>query len=156
MLQTSSNVNDLSHISSVIMAENGEKGYNKSCFGKNAEHTIIHVPVGTMIRNMKGSIIADLNQEGMMFIAARGGAGGHGNSFFKSDVQQSPRISEYGAVGEDLQYVLEISSMAHVGLVSKNYINMLIRYFNYKYNNSISKFKKLTIIFVLFRLDFQM
>lgn len=137
------------------MAENGEKGYNKSCFGKNAEHTIIHVPVGTIIRNIKGSIIADLNQEGMMFIAARGGAGGHGNAFFKSDVQQSPRISEYGAVGEDLQYVLEISSMAHVGLVSKNYINILIHYCNYKYN-SISIFKKLTIIFVLFRLDFQM
>ncbi|XP_043514552.1 mitochondrial ribosome-associated GTPase 2 isoform X1 [Frieseomelitta varia] len=117
IFETSSNVNDLSHISSVIMAENGEKGYNKSCFGKNAEHAIIHVPVGTIIRSMKGSIIADLNQEGMMFIAARGGAGGHGNAFFKSDVQQSPRISEYGAVGEDLQYVLEISSMAHVGLI---------------------------------------
>lgn len=117
IFETSSNVNDLSHITSVIMAENGEKGYNKSCFGKNAKHTIIHVPVGTIIRNMKESIIADLNQEGMMFIAARGGAGGHGNAFFKSDVQQSPRISEYGAIGEDLQYVLEISSMAHVGLI---------------------------------------
>lgn len=54
----------------------------------------------------------------MMFIAARGGAGGHGNAFFKSDVYQVPRISEYGAKGEDFQYVLEISSMAHVGLVS--------------------------------------
>ncbi|KOX71747.1 GTP-binding protein 5 [Melipona quadrifasciata] len=117
IFETSSNVNDLSHITSVIMAENGEKGYNRSCFGKNAKHTIIHVPVGTIIRNMKESIIADLNQEGMMFIAARGGAGGHGNAFFKSDVQQSPRISEYGAIGEDLQYVLEISSMAHVGLI---------------------------------------
>ncbi|OAD58005.1 GTP-binding protein 5 [Eufriesea mexicana] len=110
-------VTDLSHISSVLKAENGEKGYNKSCFGKNAEHTLIHVPMGTIVRNMKGNIIADLNREGMMFIAARGGAGGHGNAFFKSDTQQSPRISEYGASGEDLQYVLEISSIAHVGLI---------------------------------------
>lgn len=126
MLQTSLYVKDLSHINSVLKAEDGEKGYNKSCFGKNAKHTIVPVPIGTIIRNMKGNIIADLSQEGMMFIAARGGAGGHGNAFFKSDVQQSPRISEYGAVGEDLQYVLEISSMAHVGLVSKSYINILI------------------------------
>ncbi|XP_033343400.1 mitochondrial ribosome-associated GTPase 2 isoform X2 [Bombus vosnesenskii] len=117
IFETSLYVKDLSHISSVLKAEDGEKGYNKSCFGKNAKHTIVPVPIGTIIRNMKGSIIADLSQEGMMFIAARGGAGGHGNAFFKSDVQQSPCISEYGADGEDLQYVLEISSMAHVGLI---------------------------------------
>ena len=117
IFETSLSVRDLSHISSVLKAEDGEKGYNKSCFGKNAKHTVVPVPIGTIIRNMKGSIIADLNQEGMMFIAARGGAGGHGNAFFKSDVQQSPCISEYGADGEDLQYVLEISSMAHVGLI---------------------------------------
>ncbi|XP_048264822.1 mitochondrial ribosome-associated GTPase 2 isoform X2 [Bombus terrestris] len=117
IFETSMYVRDLSHISSVLKAEDGEKGYNKSCFGKNAKHTVVPVPIGTIIRNMKGSIIADLNQEGMMFIAARGGAGGHGNAFFKSDVRQSPHISEYGADGEDLQYVLEISSMAHVGLI---------------------------------------
>ncbi|XP_076764608.1 mitochondrial ribosome-associated GTPase 2 isoform X2 [Xylocopa sonorina] len=110
-------VKDLSHVSSVFKAEDGERGYGKSCFGKNAEHTIVHVPVGTIIRNSEGKIIADLNKAGMMFIAARGGAGGHGNAFFKSDVQQTPQISEYGANGEDLQYVLEISTMAHVGLI---------------------------------------
>lgn len=126
MLQATLDVTDLSHIKSVLNAENGEKGYSKCCFGKNAEHTLIHVPVGTIVRNMKGNIIADLNCEGIMFIAARGGAGGHGNAYFKSDTQQSPCISEYGARGEDLQYVLEISSIAHVGLVSTNYIINLI------------------------------
>lgn len=117
ILQASYDVKDLAHVSSVVKAEDGEKGQNKDCFGKNAEHTIVRVPVGTIVRNIEGKIIADLNREGMMFIAARGGSGGHGNSFFKSDVQQTPRISEYGAHGEDLQYVLEISSMAHVGLI---------------------------------------
>lgn len=117
-LQAAFDVRDLSHLTSVLKAENGENGHNKSCFGKNAEHTVIHVPIGTIVRNIEGHIIADLNQKGMMFIAARGGAGGHGNAFFKSDVYQVPRISEYGAKGEDFQYVLEISSMAHVGLVS--------------------------------------
>lgn len=117
-LQAAFDVRDLSHLTSVLKAENGENGHNKSCFGKNAEHTVVHVPIGTIVRNIEGHIIADLNQKGMMFIAARGGAGGHGNAFFKSDVYQVPRISEYGANGEDLQYVLEISSMAHVGLVS--------------------------------------
>lgn len=117
-MQATSNVKDLRHINSVIKAENGEKGYTKDCFGKNAEHNVIKVPVGTIMRDVEGKILADLNKERMMFIAARGGAGGHGNAFFKSDTQQTPEICEYGAIGENLQYVLEVRSMAHVGLVS--------------------------------------
>lgn len=116
---------DLRDVQSVIRAEDGEKGYTKDCFGKNAEHNVVGVPVGTIVRDLNGRILADLDQNGMMFIAARGGAGGHGNAFFKSDTQQSPEISEYGAIGEDLQYVLELRSMAHIGLVSVTCINIL-------------------------------
>ncbi|CAK9807200.1 Mitochondrial ribosome-associated GTPase 2 [Anthophora plagiata] len=117
IFQTSLNVNDFSKVNSILKAEDGEKGYNKDSFGKNAKHTIVHVPLGTIVRNAEGKIVADLDREGMMFIAARGGAGGHGNAYFKSDVQQSPRISEYGGEGEDLKYMLEIRTMAHVGLI---------------------------------------
>lgn len=109
---------DLAYIDPVIRAEHGEKGYSKSCFGKNGEHKVIKVPVGTIVRDVDGKILGDLDQEGMMFIAARGGAGGHGNAFFKSDTQQTPKICEYGAIGENLEYVLEVRSMAHIGLVS--------------------------------------
>lgn len=102
---------------SVLNAEDGEKGYSKDCFGRNAKHTIVPVPVGTIVRNIDGTIVADLDNEGTLFIAARGGAGGHGNAYFKSDLQQSPCISEYGAQGEELQYILELRSMAHIGLI---------------------------------------
>jgi len=121
-MQAKTNVKDLRHIDSVIKAENGEKGYNKDCFGKNAEHNVVKVPVGTIVRDVDGKILADLDKEEMMFIAARGGAGGHGNAFFKSDTQQTPEICEYGSIGENLQYVLEVRSMAHVGLVSISYL----------------------------------
>ncbi|XP_012055196.1 PREDICTED: mitochondrial ribosome-associated GTPase 2 [Atta cephalotes] len=117
IFETTSNIKDLRHIDSVIRAEDGEKGYSKDCFGKNAEHNVVQVPVGTIVRDVEGKILADLSKEGMMFIAARGGAGGHGNAFFKSDTQQTPEICEYGAIGENLQYVLEIRSMAHIGLI---------------------------------------
>lgn len=118
MMQAKTNIKDLKYITSVITAENGEKGYSKDCFGKNAEHTVVKVPVGTIVRDVNGKILADLDKDGMMFIAARGGAGGHGNAFFKSDTQQTPQICEYGATGENLRYVLEVRSMAHIGLVS--------------------------------------
>ena len=57
----------------------------------------------------------------MMYIAARGGAGGHGNAFFKSNINQAPKVAEFGAEGESKQYLLEVRSMAHVGLVSLFY-----------------------------------
>ncbi|XP_053990488.1 mitochondrial ribosome-associated GTPase 2 isoform X2 [Hylaeus volcanicus] len=117
IFEVSSNVTDFSNMQSVLKAEDGEKGYSKDCFGKNAKHTIVPVPAGTIIRNIDGTIVADLDNEGTMFIAARGGAGGHGNSYFKSDLQQTPCISEYGAQGEELQYILELRSMAHIGLI---------------------------------------
>ncbi|XP_053997282.1 mitochondrial ribosome-associated GTPase 2 isoform X2 [Hylaeus anthracinus] len=117
IFEVSSNVTDFSNMQSVLKAEDGEQGYSKDCFGKNAKHTIVPVPAGTIIRNIDGTIVADLDNEGTMFIAARGGAGGHGNSYFKSDLQQTPYISEYGAQGEELQYILELRSMAHIGLI---------------------------------------
>lgn len=118
ILESTHDIKDLNHISSVLKAKDGENGGTKDCHGKNADHQIIKVPVGTVIKNSSGKVIGDLSREGLKFVAARGGAGGKGNHFFISDTDQSPEISEYGAQGEDLQYIIEIKSMAHVGLVS--------------------------------------
>lgn len=62
-------------------------------------------------------MVADLYEERMMFLAARGGAGGKGNHFFSSESQPVPRIAELGADGESFIYTIELSSMAHFGLV---------------------------------------
>lgn len=118
IFEASTDIKDLSKVSTVINANDGEKGANKDCHGKSAPHEIIKVPVGTIVKKSDGKVVGDLDREGVMFVAARGGAGGKGNHFFITDTEQAPAISEYGAVGEDLEYVLEIRSMAHVGLVS--------------------------------------
>lgn len=55
--------------------------------------------------------------EGLMFVAARGGAGGKGNHFFLSNSNQTPMVCEQGAQGEDMAYHLELRSMAHVGFI---------------------------------------
>ncbi|EZA48319.1 GTP-binding protein [Ooceraea biroi] len=117
IFEASSNVKDLKHVQPIITAKDGENGLGDECFGKNAPHNTVQVPIGTIVRHVDGKIVADLDRPGMMFIAARGGAGGHGNAFFKSNVNQSPEISEYGAIGESLQYVVEVRSMAHIGLI---------------------------------------
>ncbi|XP_044742696.1 mitochondrial ribosome-associated GTPase 2 [Chrysoperla carnea] len=117
IFEASKDVKDLTHVTSVLQADLGEKGSGKNCHGKNAQHTIVKVPIGTIIKNSKNIIIGDLEKDGTMFVAAKGGAGGKGNHFFVSDTEQAPYICEYGAEGEDLQYTLEIRSMAHIGLV---------------------------------------
>ncbi|XP_049774303.1 mitochondrial ribosome-associated GTPase 2 isoform X3 [Schistocerca cancellata] len=117
IFQASASVNNLGHIQSVLKAEDGEKGYNKDCNGKNADHLVIEVPVGTVVKDQNGCVVADLNKERSMFVAARGGAGGHGNHFFISDTMQAPQVAEYGADGEALKYILELQSMANFGLV---------------------------------------
>lgn len=117
IFRATNDVKDLRHIHVVLKADEGEKGTSKDCNGKNAENCVVNVPIGTIIKNNEGKVVGDLASEDLMFIAARGGAGGKGNHFFITDVEQSPKICEFGALGEDVEYTIEVRSMAHVGLV---------------------------------------
>ncbi|KAJ8938192.1 hypothetical protein NQ318_019533 [Aromia moschata] len=108
IFEASGDVKDLHSVPTVAKADSGEKGSNKDCHGKNANHSILKVPVGTIIKNTDGKVVGDLHTEGLMFVAARGGAG---------DTEQAPKICEYGADGENLEYTIEVRSMAHVGLI---------------------------------------
>nr|XP_022901807.1 mitochondrial ribosome-associated GTPase 2 [Onthophagus taurus] len=117
IFRASSNVKDLNHVLSVIKGEDGGKGMNKDCCGKNAQHAIVDVPIGTVFHDENGKIIADLNENGVLFVGARGGSGGKGNHYFITDIEQAPKISEYGALGEDLRYNLEIRSIAQIGFI---------------------------------------
>lgn len=117
VFEASFDVNNFGHVKSIVKAEDGEKGGNKDCHGKNANHHIVKVPVGTIVKNDAGQVVGDLNRTGLMFVAARGGAGGKGNRFFTTEAEQAPKVCEFGAHGEDRAYVVELRSMAHIGLV---------------------------------------
>lgn len=75
VLEASYTVNNLYHVPSLAKANDGDDGRNKDRHGKSADHKIIPVPIGTIIRSANGKIVGDLDKEGSMFIAARGGAG---------------------------------------------------------------------------------
>ncbi|XP_050101084.1 mitochondrial ribosome-associated GTPase 2 [Anopheles aquasalis] len=117
VLQATQDVRDFNHITTQLRADSGEKGATKDCHGRNANHTVVKVPLGTIIKNEQGKVVGDLSDEGMMFVAARGGAGGKGNQFFKSDLEQAPQVAELGANGEEMAYTLELRSMAHIGFI---------------------------------------
>ncbi|KAK3581147.1 hypothetical protein CHS0354_024677 [Potamilus streckersoni] len=107
----------LNHVPSIIKAEDGEKGKSKNCYGKNAEHIYIEVPVGTVIKDEFQQDIASLDSEGNYVVVARGGAGGKGNRFFLSNEVRAPAYAEMGAEGEKKTVYLELKTMAHAGLI---------------------------------------
>lgn len=101
-----------------FVAENGEDGHQKNQTGRNGKDEIILVPTGTVLINPKtNKIIADLNEDGQTFLALSGGRGGHGNAYFKSSVKQAPSFSQAGEVVESKEVILELKTIADVGLV---------------------------------------
>ncbi|MDG3005246.1 GTPase ObgE [Paludisphaera mucosa] len=99
-------------------AERGEHGQGSNCFGKRGEPMTIDVPPGTIIRDRdRGHILRDLKHDGDQVVVAKGGRGGHGNTFFKSSTNRAPRQHEAGLPGEERWIVLELKVIADVGLV---------------------------------------
>jgi GTPase len=56
VLRATNDIRDLNQVSAIMKGEPGEKGYPRDCHGKNANHTIVKVPVGTIIKNQNGKV----------------------------------------------------------------------------------------------------
>ncbi len=99
------------------IAPNGKKGEGSLKDGKNGEDKEIKVPVGTLVKDENGEILADLNEKGMQITVVKGGRGGKGNSKFATSTNQAPRFAEDGRDGEEKNLFLELKLIADVGLV---------------------------------------
>lgn len=99
-------------------AENGQPGGGRDMTGRGGEDSIIHVPVGTVVRDREtGEQLGDLSSAGMELLVARGGKGGWGNQRFKSSKNRSPRQYGPGLPGESRELDLELKVIADVGLL---------------------------------------
>lgn len=99
-------------------AENGESGKSRYSAGKSGKDLIIEVPVGTVIKDEEsGRIIADMFSDGMTVFVAEGGNGGKGNAFFRNSRRQAPHFSQAGEKTEEHTVILELKTIADVGLV---------------------------------------
>jgi len=100
-----------------LFAKNGQPGMGSNRHGKDGADIKVEVPVGTVIKDEYGELLADLDHEGDRFFLARGGRGGLGNSHFATSTHQTPRYAQPGEAGECGLRTLELKSMADVGLV---------------------------------------
>ena len=99
-------------------AGDGENGGPNNCSGKDAADLIIKVPIGTVVFNEQtGRLLFDFTEDGQTFIAAPGGRGGSGNQHFASSTRQAPKFAKPGDESQDLQIVLELKTIADIGLI---------------------------------------
>ena len=101
-----------------FVAENGANGEPKECFGKSGRDLVLKVPLGTIIKDKEtGSVIADMFYDGMEKTVLIGGDGGKGNARFKNARRHAPHFSQTGEKTEAKQVLLELKTIADVGLV---------------------------------------
>lgn len=99
------------------LAQKGENGKAARRNGKNAPDLIIHVPIGTLVKDAEtGRLMADVSTKEPV-VVARGGKGGWGNTHFATPTRQTPRFAKPGLPGEEFDVQLELKLLADVGLV---------------------------------------
>jgi len=100
-----------------FVAEDGKNGSQKNMTGASGKDLVIDVPCGTVILDEDEEVVADLNEENSEFVALHGGEGGHGNAYYKTSIKQAPNFSQAGETTEMREVILELKTIADVGLV---------------------------------------
>ncbi|GAB1645623.1 GTPase ObgE [Krasilnikovia sp. MM14-A1259] len=105
------------HFRPHVKAANGGGGAGSNRDGANGKNLVLPVPDGTVVQTADGTVLADLVGAGTEYEVARGGRGGRGNASLANARRKVPGFAELGEPGDRLDVVLELKSVADVGLV---------------------------------------
>ncbi len=100
-----------------LVAESGKSGGKAKKHGRSGADLEVDVPVGTVISDKSGKLLADFTADGQVEVLARGGQGGFGNAHFVSSTRQAPRVAEKGENGQEIEAKFELKMIADVGIV---------------------------------------
>jgi len=99
-------------------AGDGGDGSGSRKSGSQGKDVIVEVPYGSIIKDsISNEVIEEINKDNTEVIILEGGLGGRGNFHFKSSTNQTPRYSQKGISGKEMNLVLELKVLADVGLV---------------------------------------
>jgi GTP-binding protein len=105
------------HYRSQARASSGKPGQGGHRNGATGEDLELRVPDGTVVLTPDGEVLADLVGVGTRFVAVAGGHGGLGNAALASKARKAPGFALLGEEGEARDLVLELKSVADIGLV---------------------------------------
>ncbi len=98
-------------------AQSGAPGQGDLRTGSIGGDIELAVPDGTVVSTPDGELLADLVGAGTRYVAAAGGRGGLGNAALSSSRRRAPGFALLGLDGETVDVVLELKTVADVGLV---------------------------------------
>jgi len=89
----------------------GGRGLPNNKQGKDAPALFVEVPLGTLIKDSRGALLADLNEPAKNFLGAQGGEGGLGN------YKRAKEFVSYPKKGEAVTYILDLRLMNDSALI---------------------------------------
>lgn len=99
-------------------AGDGQPGSKKRCHGADGADLVVKVPEGTVVREAEtGKVIADMSYGCKREVILKGGRGGKGNMHYATPTMQVPKYAQPGKPGRELYVILELKTIADVGLV---------------------------------------
>ncbi len=98
-------------------AQDGEPGGSQSLHGKNGDDIVIKLPIGSVVTNTATGERIQLLTEGEKIKILDGGGGGHGNEYFKSSTNVSPKEWTPGRAGGEADFHVELELIADAGLI---------------------------------------
>lgn len=98
-------------------APGGGFGMGDNRSGADGGSVELAVPVGTVVKDAAGEVIADLVEPGSRVVVAPGGRGGLGNAALASPRRKAPGFALLGTPGWEGDVVLELKTVADVALV---------------------------------------
>jgi GTP-binding protein len=85
--------------------------------GKAGKDLTLPVPLGTVVYDDAGTMLADLVEEGQQVEAVKGGRGGRGNAAFVNPSNRAPGVAEQGEYGRAEWLTLELRLLADAALI---------------------------------------
>jgi GTP-binding protein len=98
-------------------SEHGQPGQGDHKAGTSGEELVLLVPVGTVVKDVDGTEILDMNEHGMRHVVAPGGMGGLGNAALASTKRKAPGFALLGTPGFEGDVRLELKVVADVAFV---------------------------------------
>ncbi|MGZ8756147.1 MAG: Obg family GTPase CgtA, partial [Acidimicrobiia bacterium] len=95
----------------------GTHGQGDLRSGRQGDDLVLSVPLGTVVREDNGVVIADLVEADQHVTVLEGGRGGRGNAALVSRVHRAPNFCEQGEYGAGAWFEFELKLLADAALV---------------------------------------
>lgn len=119
-LKTTNNLNTLSDFrhKRFLKAQDWEKWWIKLMHWANWEDLFVKVPVWTLVKDANSwEIIADLNEDNMVFLLCNWWRWGFWNNHFTSSTRQAPAFAELWDIWDEVEVILELKLVADIWII---------------------------------------